>query len=93
MEQVDHDLLKVIDKNTLNNLYDEKVLIFKDSTLIYSSIDDMKIQYGPSFLIRQKKKKSSSRPGDMTNLPLYVSSRIQISISFSLPHTTNTAGE
>jgi hypothetical protein len=42
VEQVDHDLLKVIDKNTLNSLYNEKVLIFEDTNLIYSSIDDKK---------------------------------------------------
>lgn len=45
VEQVDHDLLKVIDKNTLNNLQDEKVMIYKDSSLIYSSIDDKDIHF------------------------------------------------
>ena len=31
------------DNNTLNNLYDEKVLVFTDSTLVYTSIDDRSI--------------------------------------------------
>jgi len=57
VEQIDNDLLKVIDKNTLDSLYEEKVLIFKDSKLIYSSIDDMNIQYGPELFARAKEKK------------------------------------
>ena len=55
VEQIDKDLLKVIDKNTLSSLYDEKVLIFKDSTLIYSSIDDLKIAYVPELFAKAKK--------------------------------------
>lgn len=41
VKEIDNKLLKIIDKNTINALYDEKVVIynFKDS-LIYSSIDD-----------------------------------------------------
>lgn len=57
VEQIDHDLLKVIDKNTLNNLYDEKVVIFKDTALIYKSIDDVKIQYVPELFTKAKEKK------------------------------------
>ncbi len=47
VEQIDHDLLQVIDKNTLNSLNDEKVIIYKDSTIIYSSIDDRNIRHVP----------------------------------------------
>lgn len=50
VEQVDRELLQVIDKNTLNNLYDEKVLIFEDKDLIYSSIDDKHISYNQRLL-------------------------------------------
>ncbi len=57
VEQIDHDLLQVIDRNTLNSLYDEKVLIFKDSNLIYSSIDDTKIRFVPDLFQRAKERK------------------------------------
>lgn len=50
VEQIDHDLLQVIDKNTLNTLYDEKVLIFEGSKLIYSSIGDKKIKFDTALL-------------------------------------------
>src|SRR5215218_4219935 len=41
VKEVDDQLLKIIDQNTINRLYNEKTLIFNDSMrLIYSSIDD-----------------------------------------------------
>jgi len=48
VEQIDYDLLRLIDKNTLNSLYDEKVMIFKDTMLLYNSLDDKKINYLPT---------------------------------------------
>lgn len=39
VEQIDNELLKLIDKNTMNSLYDEKVLIFKDKLPIYESLN------------------------------------------------------
>jgi len=58
VKEVDADLLKVIDQNTINMLNDEKILIF-DSTykLIYSSIDDQKISYSPELLKKIHKEK------------------------------------
>jgi two-component system, OmpR family, sensor histidine kinase ArlS len=51
VQEVDNDLLKLIDKNTLNELYDEKVLVFNDRyQLIYSSIDDHAVSYSDSLL-------------------------------------------
>jgi signal transduction histidine kinase len=48
---MDLEVLKIIDQNSINKLYDEKILIF-DSTnrLIYSSLDDEKIPYSPSLI-------------------------------------------
>ena len=44
---MDYTLLKLIDRETINNLYNEKTLIFNDSlALIYSSIDDAVIKVG-----------------------------------------------
>jgi two-component system, OmpR family, sensor histidine kinase ArlS len=46
VEQVDNQLLKIIDKNSINKLYNEKTLIFDANyNLIYSSLDDTKIQW------------------------------------------------
>jgi two-component system, OmpR family, sensor histidine kinase ArlS len=46
VKEVDKNLLKDIDRHTLNQLYDEKTLIFDDQfNLIYSSLDDSKIEW------------------------------------------------
>lgn len=46
VKEIDYDLLKVIDQNTINEMYDEKVLVFNEQNeLIYSSIDDEIIPY------------------------------------------------
>ena len=46
VEQVDRQLLKVIDQNSINQLYNEKTLIFDvNYKLIYSSLDDTKINW------------------------------------------------
>lgn len=57
VQEVDHDLLKIIDRNTINELYQEKILVFDlDYNLIYSSIDDEVIQWTTELLdeINQK---------------------------------------
>lgn len=46
VKKVDKQLLKMIDQNTINKLYNEKTLIFDSNyRLIYSSIDDAKINW------------------------------------------------
>jgi signal transduction histidine kinase len=53
VKAVDNQLLKLIDKNTIYNLYNEKLLVFNDSgLLIYSSIDDAVIQWDNNLLKR-----------------------------------------
>ena len=48
---IDTELLKLIDQNSINKMYDEKVLVFNDrNELIYSSLDDKKIQYSKTLL-------------------------------------------
>ncbi len=57
VQEVDHNMLKIIDRNTINTLYQEKILIFDlDYNLIYSSIDDEVIQWTTELLneINQK---------------------------------------
>ncbi|KAA9357341.1 sensor histidine kinase [Larkinella humicola] len=58
VNEVDHNLLKIIDRNTLTALYDEKVLVFDErNRLIYSSVDDHIIHYQRGLLdeVRQLK--------------------------------------
>lgn len=58
VNEIDHDLLKIIDRNTLTALYEEKVLIFNvRNRLIYSSVDDQPISYKPTLLndVRREK--------------------------------------
>ena len=52
---IDEDILQTIDKNTINNLYDEKIILF-DSTgkNIYTSIDDTPIHYSIEIINRIK---------------------------------------
>lgn len=57
VEQIDLDLLKVIDRNTLNTLYNEKIMIFEGEQVIYTSIDDKKIDYDRALLKRAKENK------------------------------------
>lgn len=46
VKEIDNEVLKVIDRNTINEMYDEKVLIFNEKNeLVYSSIDDETIPY------------------------------------------------
>jgi signal transduction histidine kinase len=46
VQQIDNHLLRLIEKNTIHELIDEKTLIFDaDYGLIYSSIDDVKINW------------------------------------------------
>ena len=46
VKEVDNDLLKIIDQNSIHKLYDEKTLVFDETfNLIYSSLDDTKINW------------------------------------------------
>jgi signal transduction histidine kinase len=45
VDQIDRELLSVIDKNTLNSLYDEEVVIFKDTQMIYQSVSNNPVTY------------------------------------------------
>jgi signal transduction histidine kinase len=58
VNEVDKKLLQIIDKNSIHALYEEKVLVFdeKDS-LVYSSLDDLKIHYSRELLARIRKDK------------------------------------
>lgn len=62
VEQIDRQLLKIIDQNSIQKLYNEKTLIFDaDYNLIYSSLDDTKIHWTPKDLNYLKDKKTFFR--------------------------------
>ncbi len=53
VDQIDREILQLFDKNTINNLSEEKILLFDSSgALIYGSIDDTKIDYPAPILNR-----------------------------------------
>ncbi len=56
VKEIDEDILQTIDKNRINNLYDEKIVLF-DSTgkNIYTSIDDTPIHYSAEIIDRLRK--------------------------------------
>lgn len=59
VKQIDNELLKMIDQNSINKLYDEKTLVFDSNyKLIYSSIDDAKIKWSVEDLKYLKKHKT-----------------------------------
>jgi signal transduction histidine kinase len=56
VDQIDRNLLQTFDKNTINSLYDEKILLY-DATgkEIYSSIDDLDIRHRPNNILEKLK--------------------------------------
>ncbi|MCB0575818.1 MAG: HAMP domain-containing protein, partial [Saprospiraceae bacterium] len=59
VKEVDKNLLRIIDKNSIHALFQEKVLIFDEADkLVYSSLDDLEVAYSPELLreIRAKQK-------------------------------------
>jgi len=51
VDQIDVSLLKIFDRNTINRLSDEKVMVFDSSgKLFYSSIDDIRIEDAATML-------------------------------------------
>lgn len=59
VQEVDQNLLRIIDQNSIHALFQEKVLIFdqKDS-LLYSSLDDLSVDYSPQLLERIRRQKN-----------------------------------
>lgn len=59
VKEIDNQLLKIIDQNSINKLYNEKTLVFdSEYKLIYSSLDDAKIKWTQSDLEYLKQHKT-----------------------------------
>lgn len=53
VQEIDHDLMKIIDRNTLNALHNEKIYIFdRYNQLVYASVDDQAPEISKSLLDR-----------------------------------------
>jgi two-component system sensor histidine kinase ArlS len=53
VDQISQELLKIFDRNTINRLSDEKILLFDaNGNVIYNSIDDTRIAYSKVILKR-----------------------------------------
>lgn len=51
VDDIDHGLLRVVDRNTVNAMYEEKTLVFnEDKKLIYSSLDNHPVHYSDRLL-------------------------------------------
>lgn len=62
VKEIDNHLLKIIDQNSINKLYNEKTLVFDANyKLIYSSLDDTKINWTVEELKYLKEHKSFFR--------------------------------
>lgn len=56
VQEIDHDLLKIIDKNAVNVLHNEKVVIYdQNNSLIYSSTDDRELHIDTSTIQKIRK--------------------------------------
>lgn len=59
VQEVDNQMLKIIDQNSINKLYNEKTLVFNSNyELIYSSLDDTRIHWTKSDLEYLKQHKT-----------------------------------
>ncbi len=58
VKEIDMNLLKIIDRNTITAMIDEKVLIFdQNNKMIYSSLDDKPVSYNVELLERVREEK------------------------------------
>ncbi|MBC7382438.1 MAG: HAMP domain-containing protein [Bacteroidia bacterium] len=74
VKEMDKDLLRIIDKNTLNELYDEKVLIFNEKhQLMYNTLDDHLVTYTDEMLKQiEKETYVSWSDNDIESVGLFV---------------------
>jgi signal transduction histidine kinase len=53
VDQVNYEMLRLFDRNTINSLYEEKIILFDSSfRILYKSNDDKQVTYSPVILRR-----------------------------------------
>ena len=56
VQEIDHDLLKIIDRNAVNALHNEKVVIYDNTnSVVYSSTEDRELRVNPDMLAKIRK--------------------------------------
>lgn len=69
IKKIDNVTLQILDRKTLNKINNEKILVFDGNyQLIYTSIDDAKIEWTKADLIRLNKKRTFFKPIDSKEL-------------------------
>jgi signal transduction histidine kinase len=70
VQEVDEKMLRIIDKNSIHAMFQERVLIFNpDNKLIYSSLDDLEVPYSSDLLKEiRKKQKVEYSVGDIEHI-------------------------
>ncbi|MBK7908937.1 hypothetical protein [Candidatus Pollutiaquabacter sp.] len=65
VKEVDNDMLKIIDKNSINAMFSEKVLVYNTANkLIYNSVDDESIPVSDSLLNEIRKSDNDDSTSD-----------------------------
>jgi hypothetical protein len=58
VKEVDYNLLRIIDQNSIHQLFEEKLLVFNESNeMIYSSLDDFPLIYSDSLIAHVRTQK------------------------------------
>lgn len=56
VEEVDNNLLRIIDRNSIHKLFNEKVIVFdEENQVVYSSLDEEEIDYSDSIIAHIRK--------------------------------------
>src|SRR5690606_5362348 len=59
IKKTDNDVVEYLDRNSINEMLDEKLLIFDhNKKLVYASVDNTRIPYSKSFLDRLSEKQN-----------------------------------
>ncbi|MFM8373070.1 MAG: HAMP domain-containing protein, partial [Bacteroidota bacterium] len=67
VQEVDNKLLRIIDRNSIHAMFQEKVLVFNETNqVVYSSLDDFTVDYSDSLIneIRSRNKVEYSKNGN-----------------------------
>jgi len=67
LQEVDNKLLRIIDRNSIHTMFQEKVLVFNElNKVVYSSLDDFTVDYSDSLIneVKRREKVEYSKNGN-----------------------------